>query len=30
VDPRLDQGAIPLRVSTDPTTLFLPAVQNGP
>lgn len=26
VDPRLDQGAIPMRFSTDPTTLFLPAV----
>jgi hypothetical protein len=30
VDPRLDQGAIPLRFSTDPATLFLPAMQNGP
>jgi hypothetical protein len=30
VDPRLDQGAIPLRFSSDPATLFLPAVQNGP
>jgi hypothetical protein len=30
VDPRLDQGAIPLRFSTDPATLFLPAVQKGP
>lgn len=30
VDPRLDQGAIPLRFSTDPATLFLPAVQTGP
>ena len=28
VDPRLDQGAIPLRFSTDPTTLFLPAVTR--
>jgi hypothetical protein len=30
VDPRLDQGAVPLRFSTDPATLFLPAVQTGP
>lgn len=30
VDPRLDQGAIPLRFSTDPATVFLPAVQNNP
>jgi hypothetical protein len=30
VDPRKDQGAIPLRFSTDPATLFLPAVQNNP
>jgi hypothetical protein len=30
VDPRLDQGAIPMRFSTDPATLFLPAVQAGP
>jgi hypothetical protein len=30
VDPRSDQGAIPLRFSTDPATLFLPAVQTGP
>lgn len=30
VDPRKDQGAIPLRFSTDPATLFLPAVQNSP
>ncbi len=28
VDPRKDQGAIPLRFSTDPATLFLPTVQN--
>ena len=28
VNPRLDQGAIPLRFSTDPATLFLPAVQK--
>jgi hypothetical protein len=30
VDPRIDQGAIPLRFSTDPSTLFLPAVSTGP
>lgn len=30
VDPRADQGAIPMRFSTDPFSLFLPAVQNGP
>ena len=30
VDPRKDQGAIPLRFSTDPTTLFLPTIQNNP
>jgi hypothetical protein len=30
VDPRADQGAIPLRFSTDPATLFLPAVQKAP
>jgi hypothetical protein len=30
VDPRLDQGAIPLRFSTDPATLFLPTVMNNP
>ena len=29
VDPRKDQGAIPLRFSTDPATLFLPAVQSN-
>ncbi|MEJ2305852.1 MAG: hypothetical protein P8Y14_30390 [Anaerolineales bacterium] len=29
VDPH-DQGAIPLRFSTDPATLFLPTVQNSP
>jgi hypothetical protein len=28
VDPRLDQGAIPLRFSTDPNSLFMPAVQR--
>jgi hypothetical protein len=30
VDPRADQGAIPLRFSTDPATLFLPAALNAP
>lgn len=30
VDPRVDQGALPLRFSTDPATVFLPAVQNNP
>jgi len=30
VDPRKDQGAIPLRFSTDPATLFLSTVQNPP
>jgi hypothetical protein len=30
VDPRQDQGAIPLRFSTDPATLFLPVVQASP
>ena len=30
VDPRQDQGAIPLRFSTDPATVFLPSVLNGP
>jgi hypothetical protein len=30
VDPRQDQGAVPLRFSTDPATLFLPAIQNSP
>jgi hypothetical protein len=30
VNPRLDQGAIPLRFSTDPATLFLPSVQKAP
>jgi hypothetical protein len=28
VDPRHDQGAIPLRFSTDPATLFLPTAQK--
>ncbi len=30
VDPRLDQGAIPIRFSTDPATLFLPLVKTSP
>jgi hypothetical protein len=30
VNPRADQGAVPLRFSTDPATLFLPTVQNAP
>jgi hypothetical protein len=30
IDPRKDQGAIPLRFSTDPATLFLPTIQNNP
>ena len=30
VDPRKDQGAIPLRFSTDPATLFLPSTQRNP
>jgi hypothetical protein len=29
VDPRTDQGATPLRFSTDPATLFLPVAQNN-
>lgn len=28
IDPRLDQGAIPLRFSTDPNTIFLPSMQR--
>jgi hypothetical protein len=28
VDPRSDQGAIPLRFSSDPATLFLPTVAR--
>ena len=28
VDPRLDQGAIPLRFSTDPATVFMPTVMR--
>ena len=30
VDPRADQGAIPLRFSTDPAAVFLPSVLNSP
>jgi hypothetical protein len=30
VDPRKDQGAVPLRFSTDPATLFLPSTQINP
>ncbi len=30
VNPRLDQGAIPLRFSTDLATAFLPAVSKNP
>jgi hypothetical protein len=30
VDPRKDQGAIPLRFSTDPATVFLPLVNSAP
>jgi hypothetical protein len=30
VDPRQDQGAIPLRFSSDPTTVFLPTTQKNP
>ena len=30
VNPRQDQGAIPLRFSTDPAALFLPAVNKNP
>jgi hypothetical protein len=29
VDPRIDQGVIPLRFSTDPSTVFLPTVRNN-
>ncbi len=29
INPRLDQGAIPLRFSTDPASVFLPSVQAG-
>ncbi len=30
VDPRADQGAIPLRFSTDPATVFLPITERNP
>ncbi len=30
VDPRSDQGEIPLKFSTDPASVFLPSVQNAP
>jgi len=30
VDPHKDQGAIPLRFSTDPASVFLPSVQKAP
>jgi hypothetical protein len=30
VDPRADQGAIPLRFSTDPATLYLPLAASNP
>ena len=30
INPRQDQGAIPLRFSTDPATVFLPSIQNNP
>ncbi len=30
IDPRSDQGAIPLRFSADPLTIFMPAVQRSP
>ncbi|HTP06702.1 MAG TPA: hypothetical protein VMP08_00520 [Anaerolineae bacterium] len=30
VDPRADQGAIPLRFSSDPATLFLPITMKNP
>jgi hypothetical protein len=29
VDPRTDQGAVPLRFSTDPATIFLPTILNS-
>lgn len=29
VDPRADQGAVPLRFSTDPATIFLPSVHSS-
>ncbi len=30
VNPRLDQGEVPLRFSTDPASIFLPSVQKAP
>ncbi len=30
VNPQSDQGAVPLRFSTDPATIFLPSVINSP
>jgi hypothetical protein len=30
VDPRKDQGAIPLRFTDDPASVFLPIIQNNP
>ena len=30
VDPRQDQGAIPLRFSTDPASVYLPNIQSTP
>lgn len=30
IDPRADQGATPLRFSTDPAAVFLPATRNSP
>jgi hypothetical protein len=30
IDPRLNQGALPLRLSTDPATVFLPSLNTAP
>jgi hypothetical protein len=30
VDPRADQGGLPIRFSTDPATVFLPLAMNAP
>jgi hypothetical protein len=30
VDPRQDQGAIPLRFSTDPAKVFMPVTSTNP
>ena len=30
IDPRADQGALPLRFSTDPLAIFLPTVRSAP